>query len=315
MTTSDSRDIMLVAPDASNSPVMREGVFEIKDSSSGQYLNSVEAAVYNRVCDDVLILQDRPSRLGKWEISRVGDGYTIKQVSSGLYCAIVDGDQLLSQSVVLCPVPTVWSITFADQAAETVRIAWSISTYCWDTPPTGQGRLVSIGKLPNDPAKAAAGCMTWILEPVGPAHSGGSIPAGIYALQNKASGTFVSLSPDERTVSGWPEAQLEKTGVRLWEIQPVGSGYTIRLHGTDKYATLQCGMGYKSKVTVSRVPAAWRIVASESPLLANEGYIQIFWADTNICWDLSGYGRKDAGAPIEVMPNKDYQACRLFKLL
>ena len=95
------------------------------------------------------------------------------------------------------------------------RIAWSISNYCWDTPPSGQGRLVSMSRVPNDPAKAQAACMSWILESVGPAQNDGPIPAGVYALQNKASGTFISLSPDERTVSGWPEAHLEKTGVRL----------------------------------------------------------------------------------------------------
>ncbi|GJE98731.1 hypothetical protein PsYK624_149660 [Phanerochaete sordida] len=277
MTTSDPNgDIMLVSSDAAAAPVVREGVYEIKDSLAGQYLNTVEASVYNRTCDDVLILQDRPTRFGKWEISRVGEGYTIKQISSGLYCAIVDGEQLLAQSVVLCPVPTVWTITPADQSGEIVRIAWSISNYSWDTPPSGQGRLVSMSRVPNDLAKAQAACMSWVLESVGPAHTDGPIPAGVYALQNKASGTFISLSPDERTVSGWPEAHLEKTGVRLWDIQPCGGGYTIRLHGTDKYATLQCGMGYKSKISVSKVPAAWKIVASESPLLANEGYVQIF---------------------------------------
>ncbi|EKM56731.1 uncharacterized protein PHACADRAFT_254025 [Phanerochaete carnosa HHB-10118-sp] len=305
---------MLVTPDTTNPPTIREGVYEIKDSVSGQYLNSVEASVYNRLCDDVLVLQDRASRYGKWEISRVGQGYTIKQVSSGLYCAIADGDQLQSQTVVLCPVPTVWVITFTDHTTQAVRVAWSISNYCWDTPPSGQGRLVSLGKVPNDPAKAAA-FVTWYLESVGPNHNLGPIPPGVYALQNQASGTYVSLSPDNKTVSCWPEIKLEKTGVRLWEILPLGDGYSIKLHSTDKYATLQSGMGYRSKVTVSKLPAAWRIVPADSPLLANEGYVQIFWSDTEICWDLSGYGRKAAGTPVEVMFNKDYQACRLFKLL
>lgn len=59
-----------------------------------------------------------------------------------------------------------------------------------------------------------------------------------------------------------------------WEILPLSDGYTIRLHGTDKYATLQSGTSYKSKVTVSKIPAAWRIVAADSPLLSSEGYVQ-----------------------------------------
>lgn len=63
--------------------------------------------------------------------------------------------------------------------------------------------------------KSAAMHMTWCLKPTGPNDTTGPIQPGIYALQNKASQTYVSLSPDESTVSCWPEAQLEKTGVRL----------------------------------------------------------------------------------------------------
>lgn len=62
---------MLVTPSTTGPPTIREGVYEIKDSVSGQYLNSIEAAVYNRLCDDVLILQDRPSRFGKVSLSQV----------------------------------------------------------------------------------------------------------------------------------------------------------------------------------------------------------------------------------------------------
>lgn len=133
--------------------------------------------------------------------------------------------------------------------------------------------------------------MTWCLKPTGPNHVSGPIIPGVYALQNKASETYVGLSPDESTVSCWPETELEKTGVKLvcfrsmssilhelmsaqWEILPLGGGYTIRLHGTDKYCTLQSGMGNRAIVTVSKIPAAWRIVLSSSPVLANEGYAQ-----------------------------------------
>lgn len=52
-------------PSTSSASVVREGVYEITDSASGQYLNTIEAAVYNRYCDDALILQDQPTRLGK----------------------------------------------------------------------------------------------------------------------------------------------------------------------------------------------------------------------------------------------------------
>lgn len=47
----------------------------------------------------------------------------IKQVSSGLYCAISDGTKLAGQPVVLSCVPTVWCITDCTGEANTVRYA------------------------------------------------------------------------------------------------------------------------------------------------------------------------------------------------
>lgn len=63
---------MLYPSSKCNAPVVRDGVYEITDAAAGQYLNSIEAAIYNRYCDDALILEDRPSRLGKvcaWSIT------------------------------------------------------------------------------------------------------------------------------------------------------------------------------------------------------------------------------------------------------
>lgn len=56
---------MLVMSSTGSATVVREGIYEITDTVSGQYLNSIQANVYNRFCDDALILQDQPTRLGK----------------------------------------------------------------------------------------------------------------------------------------------------------------------------------------------------------------------------------------------------------
>ena len=65
--------LMLIPMDsfASNSTThrIRDGIYEITDTASGQYLNSIDANLYNRFCDDALILQDKPSRLGKVRLS------------------------------------------------------------------------------------------------------------------------------------------------------------------------------------------------------------------------------------------------------
>ena len=44
--------------------------------------------------------------------------------------------------------------------------------------------------------------------------------------------------------------------------------------GTDKYCTLQSGVSNRTRVTVSKVPAAWKIVVSDSPVHAGGGYVQ-----------------------------------------
>ena len=66
----------------------------------------------------------------QWEITSVGNGYIIKQVASGLYCALVDGEQLLSQTVVLSSTPTVWSISYEDATLRTVRLVFRHLAEC-----------------------------------------------------------------------------------------------------------------------------------------------------------------------------------------
>lgn len=114
---------------------------------------------------------------------------------------------------------------------------------------------------------------------------------GIYGLQNKAGETYVSLATDEESIACFPAEDLRKTGVKLvrmyhhihieylltttqWELSPLGNGFTIRLYGTDKYCTLQEGTGDRCLITLSNIPAAWRIEPVESPVNAREGYVR-----------------------------------------
>lgn len=55
----------------------------------------------------------------------------------------------------------------------------------------------------------------WQLKPLGSIPAPRSILPGIYALQNKASGTYVSLDMDEKNIGCWPEKDLEATGTKL----------------------------------------------------------------------------------------------------
>ncbi|KIP05454.1 hypothetical protein PHLGIDRAFT_151139 [Phlebiopsis gigantea 11061_1 CR5-6] len=272
---------------ASSPPRIRSGLYEITDCVSGHYLHTISTSAYNQFCDGALILQENLTPLGKWEIASVGDGFTIKQVASGLYCSLVDGEQLLSQTVVLSSTPTVWSITYEDVPLRTVRITWSTTDLCWDTPPSGRGRLISLGKISSEKSEKLSLHMKWCLRPASEDISG-AVPPGIYALQNKASGTYVSLAPNERDVCCYPENDLGKAEVKQWEILPLGAGYTIRLVGTDQYCTLQDSISNGGKISLSNLPTAWKVVATRSPLNAVKGaqVVQIFWASTQFCWEL-----------------------------
>ncbi|EKM56716.1 uncharacterized protein PHACADRAFT_141594 [Phanerochaete carnosa HHB-10118-sp] len=302
--------------------VVQDGNYQIQAAISGLYLNSYDASVYNFQYDDALILGSVPTRLGKWQIARVGSGYTIKQVSSGLYCSLSQDEDQRHPSVVLRPVPAVWVLDFLDREENTVRrltcndsISWPITSQCLNAPIPDPEMGERVGPILAEMERGGMTLQTWWLHLLRPNSESGFLAAGVYAIQNKASFTYVSLAPNEKTIGCWPPSSLVDSGVRMWVIAPMGNGYTIRLQGTDKYCTLQAGTGNKCQVSVSSIPAAWRIVASESPVNGNDRYYQIFWADTDMAWDLAGFGKQDPGTVIQMMHNKDYQTCRVFKFI
>ncbi|PSR75768.1 hypothetical protein PHLCEN_2v8885 [Hermanssonia centrifuga] len=100
----------------------------------------------------------------------------------------------------------------------------------------------------------------WNLKPVqSAANIAGKIIPGLYSLQSVACDNFVGLSNDEKTIACWPSSHFSKSGTRLWEIAALGDGFTIRLQGTDRYCTMQTGVGKGHAVSLSSIPAAWKI--------------------------------------------------------
>ncbi|GJE98732.1 hypothetical protein PsYK624_149670 [Phanerochaete sordida] len=287
-----------------------EGNYEIQAFSSGLYLNSLTGAVYNHHIDDALVLNSSPTRTGKWEIAHVGSGYTIKQVSSGLYCSLKQNDDGGSPLIVLRPVPTVWDVEFQGAERKAICISWPVTGQCWSVP-----TLQSNGQAGPVLAQLQGGNMlpkAWRMLSLQSNDESGPLLPGLYAIQNKVSDTFVSLSPDEKSIGCWPAVDLASTGVKLWVIAPLGRGYTIRLQGTDKYCTLQSGTGSGSQISVSTVPAAWRIEPTHSPVKGQNRYYRIFWADTDMVWDLEDYGKRTA---VKMMHDNGSQACRHFQLI
>ncbi|KAI0088295.1 hypothetical protein BDY19DRAFT_190321 [Irpex rosettiformis] len=311
-----------------NNKLVKPGIYEIQSGVTSLFLNSVDGSVYNGWCDDALTLGKYPNRRGKWEIAGVGGGFTIKQVSSGLFCALADGEQFVYQPVVLSSVPTIWTIEYIDEASETVRIMWSISDICWETVRSNEEplayRKVTMGK-PVNGFEILKETFVWNLCPVGEPdvpepnvpepNATRQIKPGLYALQNKVSKTFVMMGPDEKTLGCWPENAFKDKNTKIWEVTALGDGYAIRLHGTNKYCTLEESIRGDSPINVSNFQAAWRIERNHSPVHGDDDYFQLFWSNTNLTWDLSWFGKADPGTLIKLQYQNRYQECRLFKFI
>ncbi|KIP05446.1 hypothetical protein PHLGIDRAFT_150955, partial [Phlebiopsis gigantea 11061_1 CR5-6] len=299
-------------------PGIPDGMYDIKHSVSNYFLGS--AAI--RLCDThpnyQPVLEYFPGTRTKWQITGIGEGFIVKHVQSGLYCSLPEGKTFLKAPVVLNTTPTVWNMAYLDEKMKTVRIFWSISQLCWESDVPAWGEQVRPRLSKFEGGEQTSSSWQLICHRTN-AHNDdrqlNRIPQGVYGLQNKASLTYVSLSQDERTLGCWPSGATHLSEPKMWEITPLGAGYTIKLHNTDRYCTLKEGISNGCNISVSHIPAAWKIDVLDSPLNSDAIYIQVFWADTEMTWDLSGYGKDTPGNPIYIRKNKDYQECRVFKLV
>ncbi|KAI0342448.1 hypothetical protein BDW22DRAFT_197304 [Trametopsis cervina] len=188
------------------------------------------------------------------------------------------------------------------------RILWSVSDLCWQLIHSNEDHTVVLGNSkPFKELEKPKETMTWILSSLGDQTIPAKVKPGIYSLRNKASGTFVALAPDEKRLGCWSPSHFKNEDTKLWEVKPLGDGYTIRLLGTDKYCTLQNG-----SINVSTCPAAWKIVRNDSPVHTTDEWFQIYWADSELTWDLDRYGKATPGNTISLVKQDKYQECRLF---
>ncbi|KAI0795354.1 hypothetical protein BC629DRAFT_320277 [Irpex lacteus] len=98
-----------------NNKFVRPGIYEIQSSATSLFLNPPNGSG-DRL--EALTLNGQGLRAGKWEITKIGDGYTIRQVISGLFCALQNPVNCLDEPVVLSSMPTIWVIDMEDESEQ-----------------------------------------------------------------------------------------------------------------------------------------------------------------------------------------------------
>jgi len=134
----------------------------------------------------------------------------------------------------------------------------------------------------------------------------GKIKSGIYKIQNVYSQTYLDILEHSREACCRPDWGLEK-GKGLWEIKPLGSGYSVQRVEPDKpdqYCAPLEGIQGGTPLFVGTYPVAWRIEVVDDDKHRGFDYVCIFWANTKSAWDLH-YGGKEDGTKVHFWsPNK-----------
>jgi len=148
----------------------------------------------------------------------------------------------------------------------------------------------------------------------------GRIKPGIYKIKNIVSQTYVDIKDHVRELCCRPTSALgDSRG--LWEILPLGLGYTIRKAGPsvagkpDQFCIMLEGTGGGSVVSVSEFPVAWKVAVVEDVKYKGFEYVRIFWGSTNVIWDLAQWGSDRDGTRVQVMDNGKPEPCRVWELI
>ncbi|KAF9781762.1 hypothetical protein BJ322DRAFT_243167 [Thelephora terrestris] len=147
-----------------------------------------------------------------------------------------------------------------------------------------------------------------------PIFKAGKLRPGIYKIQNIVSQTYVDMRESPKELCCRPATLLEGKG--LWEILPLGHGYTIRRlepGKPDQFCIMLHGPG--NRISVAPFSVAWRIeLVRDGGHHPGDEYVRFFWGTTNNTWDLHGGGEGDR-TPLHLHNNGDSNACRIWKLI
>ncbi|KAF9781766.1 hypothetical protein BJ322DRAFT_1111688 [Thelephora terrestris] len=131
----------------------------------------------------------------------------------------------------------------------------------------------------------------------------GRLKPGIYKVRNVYTQTFVDIEEHSRKICSRPLQNLEE-GNGLWEIKPLGAGYSVKRvepGKPDQFCTLAVDGSKYIPLSVSAYPVAWKVEIVHEPKHLGFEYVRLCWENTVWSWAVS-WGSKDNGAEVRSSP-------------
>jgi len=147
----------------------------------------------------------------------------------------------------------------------------------------------------------------------------GKLKPGIYKIQNIYTETFLDIDVHSRDVSCRSATALGE-GRGLWEIKPLGAGYSVQRVEPGKPAQFcvllrGVGDGARPSLGVTPYPTAWRLAIVEDEEHRGFEYVRFHWETTDVAWDLKGGSANDGTKVILFKDAPPRRAWRIWKLL
>ncbi|KAF9648155.1 hypothetical protein BDM02DRAFT_2340785 [Thelephora ganbajun] len=116
----------------------------------------------------------------------------------------------------------------------------------------------------------------------------GKLKPGVYKIQNLYAQTYLDIHEHSRELCCHSAQDLGE-GRGLWEIKPLGGGYTVQRveHGKpEQFCAPMAGLENKCAISVAAYPVAWRVEIVNDGLHRGFEYVRIYWGTTKRLWDV-----------------------------
>jgi len=129
----------------------------------------------------------------------------------------------------------------------------------------------------------------------------GKLKAGTYMIQNLYSEGYVDIHEHSREMCCRPVQELRE-GRGIWEIKPLGAGYTVRRVEAGKpeqFCTPMVGLKNYSALSVAAYPVAWRVEVVNDDAHRGFEYVRFYWGITKMIWDIE-QDKRDETSPVQL---------------